>query len=249
MTITIGSFSTNALTAQPFGYEGEARNGLTAPTIRVSGLLTPSQWVALVGEYNTWRDARITDPDTFSSASVGTTVNVTVSSANGISVTDLPCWFVEAPKGEQMTAYVNASATFVDATQALEVLLRGKQKSREETEAVIPSFGTLTLGSVTLQLLKPIETRQDGPNVSLTAGGASYIVGALTAHKIRQVEGWITSGTYDDLLSWYDSSISSIPGASTWFPIAPPSASADVIISAGAKYTRYKVQLTLLQIL
>ena len=92
MTITIGTFTANALTAQPFGYEGEARSGLTARTFQVSGLLTPTQWQALVSEYNTWRNTRITDEDTLSSGVVGTTINLTITSANGLSVTALPCW-------------------------------------------------------------------------------------------------------------------------------------------------------------
>ena len=43
MTLTIGAFSTNALTAQPFGYEGDARQGLTARKWTISGLVTKAQ--------------------------------------------------------------------------------------------------------------------------------------------------------------------------------------------------------------
>lgn len=249
MTITIGSFSCNTLTAQPFGYEGEARTGLTARTIRVAGLLTPTQWSALVSAYNTWRTTRITDADTFSSGTVGTTVSVTVSSANGVSVTGLACWFAEPPSGEQVGAYIQASATLVDAAQALEVLLRGQEKSRQESDASIPSFGTVTLGSATITLTRPLDTRQDGPNVSLTATGTSYITGPLAAHKVRQVEGFITSGTFADVLSWYDTTIAAVPMSASWFPISPPTATAEVIISGGVKATRWTVQLTALQII
>ena len=249
MTITIGSFSCNTLTAQPFGYEGEARTGLTARTIRVAGLLTPTQWSALVSAYNTWRTTRITDADTFSSGTVGTTVSVTVSSANGVSVTGLACWFAEPPSGEQVGAYIQASATLVDAAQALEVLLRGQEKSRQESDASIPSFGTVTLGSATITLTRPLDTRQDGPNVSLTATGTSYITGPLAAHKVRQIEGFITSGTFADVLSWYDTTIAAVPMSASWFPISPPTATAEVIISGGVKATRWTVQLTALQII
>jgi len=112
MTITIGGFTCQTLTAQPFGYEGEARTGLTARTFQISGLLTPAQWQSLVSVYNTWRDTRITDADTLSSASVGTTVALTIN-ANGLSVTALACWFADAPSGEQAGAYINASLTLV----------------------------------------------------------------------------------------------------------------------------------------
>ena len=249
MTITIGSFSTNALTAQPFGYEGDARTGLTARTFRINGLLTSSQWQALVSEYNSWRSTRLTDADTLSSASVGTTVSLSITSSNGLSVSSLACWFAEPPSGDQAGAYISASATLVDATQALAVLLRSKEKERQGSEALVPSLGTVTLGSAVVTLTKPMETRQDGPSVALTATGVSYVTGALAAHKVRQIEGYISSGTYDDLLSWYDTTIAAVPAATSWFPISPPSATAEVIITGGAKSTRYNVTLTALQIL
>lgn len=247
MTITIGAFSTNALTAQPFGYEGEARSGLTARTIRVSGLLTPTQWASLLSVYNTWRDTRITDPDTLQSASVGTTVNVTVSSSNGISVTSLPCWFVDPPSGEQLGAYVSASAVLVDAAQALQVVLRTKEK--DDTTKDLPNLGTVTVGSATITLTKPMETRQDGPGVALTATGVSYVTGPLAAHKIRQIEGFVSSGSYSDILSWYDTTISSVPSSTSWFPISPPTATAEVVVNGGVKSTRYNITLTALQII
>jgi hypothetical protein len=249
MTITIGSFSTNALTAQPFGYEGDARTGLTARTFRINGLLTSSQWQALVSEYNSWRNTRLTDADTLSSASVGTTVSLSITSSNGLSVSSLACWFTEPPSGEQAGAYISASATLVDAAQALAVLLRQKEKERQSSEALTPSLGTVTLGSAVVTLTKPMETRQDGPSVALTATGVSYVTGALAAHKVRQIEGYISSGTYDDLLSWYDTTIAALPAATSWFPISAPSATAEVVISGGAKSTRYNVTLTALQIL
>jgi hypothetical protein len=249
MTITIGSFSCNTLTAQPFGYEGDARSGLTARQFRVAGLVTPSQWQALLNEYNTWRNLRISDQDTLLSASVGTTVNLTISSANGVSVSGLNCWFTEAPSGEQAGAYISATATLVDATQSLAVLLREQEKSRQSSEALVPSLGTVTLGSAVVTLTKPMQTRQDGPNVALTATGTSYITGALVAHKVRQIEGYISSGTYSDLLSWFDTTIAAVPVTGSWFPIAPPTADAEVIIENGVKTTRYNVSLTALQII
>jgi hypothetical protein len=253
MTITIGAFTCSYLTAQPFGYEGEARSGLTARTFQISGLLTPTQWQSLVSVYNTWRDSRLTDQDTALSGVVGTTIALTAS-ANGVSVTALPCWFAEAPSGEQTGAYISARVTLVDAAQALAVLLREQEKSRQSSEATLPSLGTITLTrasgtSPVITLTKPMDTRQDGPSVALTATGTSYVTGPLTAHKVRQIEGYITTGTFDDVLSWYDSTIAAVPAASSYFPITAPTATAEVIISGGVKSTRYTVQLTALQIL
>lgn len=249
MTITIGSFSTNALTAQPYGYEGDARAGLTARTFRVSGLLTSSQWQALRTVYDTWRNTRITDEDTAKSLTVGTTVSLTSTSTNGISVTSLACWFIEPPSGEQVGPYISADVRLVDAAQALEVLIRQQEKGKQASDADTPDVGTLTLGTVVIKLTRPLETRVDTPAVALTAGGTSYVSGALKAHKARQVQGFITTGTYDDLLAWYDTSITSVPAVSAWFPTAPPQATAEVVIAAGVKTTRYNVELALVQIL
>lgn len=249
MTVTIGSFSTNRLTAQPFGYEGEARTGLTARTFRISGLLTPAEWQTLVSEYNSWRSTRIQDQDTLLSGVVGTTIALTITTTNNLSVSSLACWFAEPPSGEQAGVYVSATVTLVDAAQALAVLLRQKEKERQSSEALTPNLGTVTLGSAVVTLTKPMETRQDGPSVALTATGVSYVTGPLAAHKVRQIEGYISSGTYSDLLSWYDTTIAAVPAASSWFPISAPTATAEVIISGGAKSTRYNVSLTALQIL
>lgn len=136
MTVTLGTFSTNALTAQPFAYEGNASDGLTSRTFRIAGLLTSAQWQALISEYNTWRNARINDQDTLLSGTVGTTVSLSITSSNGISVSSLACWFSEAPQGEQVGAFISATAVLVDAAQALAVLLkeRDRQKQRELAE-------------------------------------------------------------------------------------------------------------------
>lgn len=249
MTISIGAtFSTDKLTAQPLAYEGEARTGLTARTFRLSGLLTTTQWQALLAEYNAWRDTRIQDVDTLKSGVVGTTISLTISGVNGINVTSLACWFCEPPAGTQAGAYISATCDLVDAAQALEVLKRTEEKSRQRRELVLPNLGTITLGSCVITLTKPMDTRRDGPVVALTAAGRSYITGPLAAHKVRQIEGFITTGTLDDLLAWYDTTIASVPSATSWFPVSEPSATAEVIIDLGAKYTRYTAQITVLQI-
>ena len=249
MTITIGTFTANALTAQPFGYEGEARSGLTARTFQVSGLLTPTQWQALVSEYNTWRNTRITDEDTLSSGVVGTTINLPISPANGLSVTTLPCWFAEPPSGDQAGAYISATATLVDAAQALAVLLRTEEKNRERSEDT-PALGTVSLGSAVVTLTKPMLTRRDTPSVALTAGGKSYITGPYAAHEARDIEGYITTGTYNDVLTWYDTTIADdTPATGTWFPVTAPTATAENIIDAGVKVVRYTVQVSAVKII
>jgi hypothetical protein len=250
MTVTVGTFTCNALTAQPFAYEGEARSGLTARTFVVSGLLTPVQWKSLVDVYNAWRDVRITDEDTAISGVVGTTIAVTITPANGLSISSLACWFAEPPSGVQTGAYVAASVVMVDAAQALQVLLRGAEKADPE----IPNLGTVTLTrasgtSPVITLIEPMDTRQDGPQVALTATGVSYITGPLVAHKARQIRGHLTTGSYTDVLSWYDETVVAVPAATSWFPITAPSATAEVYVTGGVKSTRYTVSLTALQII
>jgi hypothetical protein len=259
MTITLGSFSTKALTAQPFGYEGTARDGLTARTFRLAGLLTKTEWGSLISVYDTWRSARLQDPDTFSgidgtTGSQGTTVALTIPntqqySVNGLGVTNLNCWFTEAPSAEQAGPYLSATATLVDVQQALQVLLRGKEKERLSSEALVPSFGTVVLGQATITLTKPMETRQDGPSISLTAAGKTLLQGALKAHKLRQIEGYISQGTFADVLTWYDTTVAATPSTSTWFPVSAPTANAEAVIVGGAKATRYTVALSAIQVL
>jgi hypothetical protein len=128
MAVTIGAFSSNKLRAQPFGYEGDARNGLTATTLEFSGLVKPSEWLAFKGIYDAWRNLRIQDQDTLVSKTVGTTVNVTAS-ANGISWTSKPCWFTEAPSASQFGTMVEVSATLVDAAEALQVFLKEESET------------------------------------------------------------------------------------------------------------------------
>jgi hypothetical protein len=248
MTVSIGAFSTNKLLVQPFGYdETDTSAGLTARKWTISGLLTATEWQSLLSVYNTWRDTRITDADTLSSASVGTTVSLTAA-ANGLSWSGIGCWFTSAPSGTQAGPYIQASCELVDAAQALAVLLRQEEKNRQRSEATTPSLGTVTLGSATLTLLAPMETYQDTPQLQLTASGTHYISGALTATRVRRIEGTTTSSGWTAVRSWYETSVAITPAAGAWYPISAPSATAEVIISGGAKSTRYTVTVDVAEV-
>ena len=59
----------------------------------------------------------------------------------------------------------------------------------------------------------------------------------------------MSTGSFDNLLSWYDETIAAVPATTSYFPITAPSATAEVIITGGVKATRYSVTLTVLQIL
>jgi hypothetical protein len=248
MGITIGAASFPTLTAQPFGYEEtDTKAGLTARKWDVTGLLKPSEWLTLLGVYDTWRNARIQDEDTSVSGVVGTTVAFSGKGAGGVTWTSVACWFTSAPQAEQAGSMLSVTVGLVDANQALAVLLREAERSVQAEN--LPDLGTVTLGTVVIKLTSPMDTRQDGPTATLTATGVSYISGPLAAHKVRAIEGYITSGTYDNLLSWYDSQIAAVPLATSYFPISAPTATAEVIISGGVKTTRYSVSITLVQII
>jgi hypothetical protein len=242
MTFTIGSFSCNFLTSQPLSYDGDARKGLTAPQFRLNGLLTPTEWQDLIGVYDTWRDARIQDPDSVTSNSIGSTVNFS-GSANGLTWSAIPCWFTDAPSGEQIGAYIQASVSLVDAAKSLEAL---------QKEPILASarytFGSFNVGSTQLQLLKPPQTFQDTPTLALTATGTSYITGPLTATRVLQLEGYTDATGWADILTWYETTIATTPATDDLFPIEPPSATAEGQIINGVRTDLYTVSVTLGQV-
>lgn len=242
MTLTIDTwiYSGNAYTAQPFGYEEtDTRRGLTAQKCRVSVMLTAAEWQSLLTTYQTWRDVRITDPDSKTSNSIGTTVDVTFS-ANGVSWTSKACWFITAPTGEQLGGFVQATVELVDAAEALQVLQAEEQLAKARYH-----FGTWTLGTTVLQLLKPPETYQDIPQLALTAGGASYITGPLTATRVRELEGDTDAAGWAAIQTWYEATIQATPAAGDWYPISAPTASAEAQIVAGARTDIYTVSIAL----
>lgn len=248
MSVTIGAFSSSNLLAQPYGYdETETRAGLTARKWIINGLLTKTQWSSLLNVYNTWRNTRINDEDTLKSRVVGTTVSVTVS-ANNITVTALPCWFIAAPSGEQAGAYVNATVEVVDAAEALQVLLAEEERRRQREEALRPDLGTLNVGGTILDLLKPKDTYINNPQVELTAGGEHYISGPLTASRLYDAEGETNVTGWTNILNWYQNIVRITPGKNTFYPYTPPTATARAEIQGGAKVTIYTVSIQLIQI-
>lgn len=248
MTLTLGDFSFNALTAQPFGYaETDTQAGLTARKWRINGLCTTAEWQDLIQVYNAWQSDRKEDEDSLKSGVIGTTVPLTVN-ANGITWTSVACWFLNAPSGEQAGPYVNVSAEVVDAIQALEVLLYQEEKNKQKSDALKPNLGTVTVGTTVLTLLKPMQTYENNPQVALTVAGTHYISGPLTASRIRDIEGTTDTQGWEDLLAWFEAIVQTNPSAGTWYPVSAPTASAEVVIDLGVKSTLYTVSLRLLQI-
>jgi hypothetical protein len=261
MTVTLGDFTCNLLTVQPFGYEGEARTGLTARTFQISGLLTPAQWRDLVSEYDAWRDVRITDEPTKTSGVIGTTINLSAN-ANGISVTSLPCWFAEPPSGEQTGAYISANVTLVDAAEALEVVLRSDEKATEDGDGPTlfyvsrepngsigssPTLPSTTGRSWIVRVTEYVQRRDNTPSYSFTALGTTYVSGALVSHNTANYTGYIVHGDDSNMLATYDTQIGGTIGANQLILFQPPEFRYENVVQNGVRVIRYPVSFVLMR--
>jgi hypothetical protein len=244
MAITIGSTSFPNLNAQPFGYdETNTRAGQTARKWLISGFLKPSEWLDLLDEYDAWRDLRIEDEPTETSGVVGTTINFSGDGPGGQSWTNVPCWFITAPNAEQSGAYLSASVELVDANEALAVLL--KTKEDEAADEDLPNLGTITIGTTTLTLLKPVDAYATSPTMELTATGTHYIQGALVPYNIKDVEGTTNLSGWNAIRAWYENQIDAVPSVGSYFPITAPSASATNKVVGGTATVQYTVSIQL----
>lgn len=247
-TVTVGGFSATYLEAServPYGYEGEARYGMTARRWTITAVLTTAQETSLLGVYDTWRNTRITDQDTAKSKVVGTTISFSITGVVGQPVTGLACWFATAPSSTPAGPWRLVSWEMVDAAQALAVLLKEQENATTRDE---PDLGTLTLGSAVITLTAPMETYQDAPQVAMLATGNHYLTGPPGFTEARNVQGWCTAAGWGYLQTWYESTVEASVSAGTWFPTSAPTASAEVLVTAGVKSTRYNVSLNLVRL-
>jgi hypothetical protein len=247
---TIGTAQFPTLTAQPFAYdETDVRAGLTARKWILEGLLKPSEWVALLGVYDGWRNTRIQDADTAVSGVVGTTIALSGKGAGSQTWTSVACWFASAPSGEQTGRYIAATVELVDANEALAVILRQKEAEEESSDEDLPDLGTYVIGDTTLTLLKPVDTYAGGPSLSLTATGVHYVEGPLVFQRVKDVEGTTNVTGWNSIRSWYETQVGTTPSVGALFPISPPTASARNKIVSGVKTVEYTVSIQLGQVL
>jgi hypothetical protein len=250
MTVTVGTFTFPNLTAQPFGYqEIDTLAGRTARQWEISGLLTPAEWLDLLGVYDAWRNSRIADEPTNISGVIGTVVSFSGTGPGGQIWTNINCWFSVAPTGTQIGAYISASVTIVDANEQLETILKEEQDQEQEQQQEqsenLPDLGTFTLGSTVLTLLKPVDAYQTNPALEFTATGVHYVTGNLVPYKIKDVEGTTDLTGWNNIRSWYEAQISSVPLAGSYFPISSPTASAENKIIDGVTTVQYTVSIQL----
>lgn len=262
MTVTVSyngnTFTFNTLTAQPFGYaETDTQAGLTARKWRITGLCTPEQWFDLLSVYDAWQSDRKEDEDTIKSGVIGTTISLDVNANNSLAPTpayqggdwqNVACWFSSAPSGEQAGPFINVDSEVVDAIQALETLLYQEEKSKQRGEGVKPDLGTLNIGGTVLTLVKTLETYDNVPQVSMTALGTHYVSGPPTATRVRDVEGTTDTSGWENILDWFETTVTSTPAQGSWFPVSAPTAVAEAVVDQGVKTTQYTVSIRLVQI-
>lgn len=239
-TLKIGSFSYDSgfYTAQPFGYkEDDTLYGLTAEKVAITALMTPIEWGALLDCYNTWRDARLADDVEDIETTIGSTVDVSMT-ANGVSWTNVKSYFLSAPSGEQLGAYIEASVELVNAQQQIEVA----ERQEEMEDSTIDYFGTFNLWGTTLKLRQPPETYQDMPTLQLTAAGESYTTGPRVSTEVRALVGDTDLSGWQAIYQKTSAKAESFPGGD-WFPVSPPTASAEKRIVGGVRSDLYTVTI------
>ena len=256
MSVTIGANTYSYLDAQPAGYdEKDTEKGLTIRKWKVSGYLTETEWTGMISAYETWRDARFNDPDSVATNSVGTTVSFT--STEPPAVSSIACWYTKAPQATREGTMWNASAELVDAAQALAVAIKQKEKDKEEKEADKeddrPDLGTYTIQidgrpDVVLTLTAVPDSFQDAPQLNLTAQGTHYLSGPTGITNVKDLAGYTDATGWDNLQYWYTEIIKEPPARNSWFPIAPPKASAENVIIEGLKVIRYNIALPLVKV-
>jgi hypothetical protein len=243
MSVSVGSVTFTRLTAQPFGYdETDTRRGFTAKKWLITGLMTPAEYVSLIGVYDNWRNSKITEDDPVVSNSVGTTVAFSGDGPDSLSWSNVPCWFSTAPQGEQTGAYISCSVELVHAGEALAVLIASQDTTGGGGDDP-PDLGTITINGAVLTLRKPPETFQAVPGLELTGGGVSYITGTKKAVEVQDIEGETNQAGWALVRSWFQSTIESTPAVGSWYPISVPTASAEKRIVSGSPTTIYTVSI------
>lgn len=247
MSITVGSLTIRGLRDVPFAHDGDALSGRTARRFPVQAIITPADWLTLNTIYTTWRTARLADPDTMVSLSVGSTVN-TSGTIWGMTWTNVAAWFSSPPTPSSVGAMVGVTFELVDAAQQLAIMLReqeiGTQVADNES-----TYGTLTVGTLTLNLTAEAPGFDEGPTMELAGTGTHVIRGPLMATKTRRVQGWThTVGADDTIRAWYETAIATTPAVGDWFPVTPPDVEQVPVIVAGARVTRFLISLELRQV-
>ena len=247
MSITINGLKISALQSVPYAHAGDALTGRTARRFPVQAILSKADWLTLDNIYTTWRAARLADPDTMVSLTIGSTVSCS-GKVYGYTWNNVASWFAEAPQASPAGGYMSVSFELIDAVQQLAVMLREEEISTQIADNE-STYGTYTLGTITLNLTGPLDSFEDGPRLDLAATGTHVIRGPMLASKIRRVTGWThTANAESTIRAWYETQIGSTPAENTYWPMSPPTIEQTPKIINGARITRYLVSADLKQI-
>lgn len=247
MPVTVGSLTLSRLQEFPFAHGGDSLTGQTARRWPVKALCTPAEWLQLDGIYAAWRASRLSDPDTMVSLAIGSTVS-TSGQVWGMTWSNVAAWFTAPPTPTAAGDYVSVSFELVDAAQQLAVMLRSDAIATEVQDNE-STYGTYSLGGVSLNLTAQLNGYQDGPTAELSAAGVHVIKGPLVAGRLRTVRGWThATNAGSTIRSWYEQQISSSPSVNAAWPVTPPTIDQSPVIVSGARVTRYQVSIDLLEI-
>jgi hypothetical protein len=249
MSVTVGGVVLKNLQAQPLGYDQTAiTGGVTARQWSIQGLVTGAEWISILGVYDTWRNAKIQEDPATASKVLGTTVSFTGKGYGGQVWTNIACWFNAAPSGSQAGSMVSVSFGLVDATQALQVIV--KQAADEEAEASQDiNYGTITLGGVVVTFLEDPDVFVDVPGVDLTAAGKHYATGPLVVSEGLNVRGEIIGTAKTQLRNWFRGAAQASPVPGQYWPTSPPVFRGVNKIVSGNTVLHYEVTLSLIKIL
>lgn len=241
MTVTIEGITYQYLQAQPIGYqETDVAAGLVAPSIALSGLLTPAEWGGLLSTHNAWLQARKTEAPSIVTGTVGTTVAVQAI-ANGVDTGVVASWFTASPSATQAGAYLQVAAQFVDAAAQLEIDLLSEEKTAQTAQV---GLGTITLGSAVITLDQPPESFANPPQTEPSAAGFPVITGPAAPWNQQVIVGHCDATNLANLQSWYLATVATTPTTGQVWPTVPPTASAVNEVVAGVRQVRYDVNLT-----
>jgi hypothetical protein len=248
MAVTIDgtTFSDLYLKDQPFGYdEQDVRRGQTARKWAITGLMSGADWLDLQQIYNDWRDAKIVEDSPADTGVVGAVVTLSMDGAALQTWTSVDCWFSVAPTANQAGVWLDVSFELVDANQSLDLI----QLAALEEDELLPDYGTVTIGTSTLTLKKPINAYGEGPALQLTSSGTHYISGPLVVYRIKDIEGDTDVNGWNNVRAWYEAQIVAIPVTGSDFPITPPTATAQRKIVSGVPTDVYTVSIQLGEVL
>lgn len=246
MTVSIDSFTFDRLNAQPLGYdETETKRGFTAKKWLISGLMTPEEWVSFISVYDSWRNSKISEGDPSVTGLVGATVSFSGSGPGTFLWSNIPCWYLSTPQGEQVGIYVSAQAEIVDANESLAVLLKTKEEETSDEDELQPDFGTIDVGGAILKLKKPLQIFTETPKVELKANGHHYISGPRHAYRVQDIEGETTAAGWQLVRQWYINTVEATtpPAPESLWPINSPTATAERKIIDGIPTDVYTVSL------